>query len=150
MLSGEGNENGKKNKNNKNRSNQQKRNFARATHFLCTFLCRCFIARLKCEISRSFLVTRFMEEMSYVFLFLYAIFPPSLIFTQVAASISHFLTAATKFHVVPPTKSVRCLLRKKTKQKQKQKKKQHLIYETTIYRYSKRHTDTKKSIDIRI
>ena len=30
------------------------------------------------------------------------------------------------------------------------KKKQHLIYETTIYRYSKRHTDTKKSIDIRI
>ena len=112
MLSGEGNENGKKKKN-KNRSNQQKRNFARATHFLCTFLCRCFIARLKCEISRSFLVTRFMEEMSYVFLFLYAIFPPSLIFTQVAASISHFLTAATKFHVVPPTRSVRCLLRKK-------------------------------------
>ena len=134
MLSGEGNENGKKK--NKNRSNQQKRNFARATHFLCTFLCRCFIARLKCEISRSFLVTRFMEEMSYVFLFLFAIFPPSLIFTQVAASISHFLTAATKFHVVPPTKSVRCLLRKK--------KKQHLIYETTIYRYSKRHTDTQK------
>ena len=149
MLSGEGNENGKKNKNNKNRSNQQKRNFARATHFLCTFLCRCFIARLKCEISRSFLVTRFMEEMSYVFLFLYAIFPPPLIFTQVAASISHFLTAATKFHVVPPTKSVRCLLRKKTKTKTKTKKKQHLIYETTIYRYSKRHTDTKKSIDIR-
>ena len=148
MLSGEGNENGKKKKN-KNRSNQQKRNFARATHFLCTFLCRCFIARLKCEISRSFLVTRFMEEMSYVFLFLYAIFPPPLIFTQVAASISHFLTAATKFHVVPPTKSVRCLLRKKTKTKTKTKQKQHLIYETTIYRYSKRHTDTKKSIDIR-
>ena len=33
-------------------------------------------------------------------------FPLSLIFTQVAASISHFLTAATKFHVVPPTKNV--------------------------------------------
>ena len=31
-------------------------------------------------------------------------FPLSLIFTQVAASISHFLTAATIFHVVPPTK----------------------------------------------
>ena len=29
-----------------------------------------------------------------------------LIFILVAASISHFLTAATKFHVVPPTKSV--------------------------------------------
>ena len=143
MLSGEGNENGKKK--NKNRSNQQKGNFARATHFLCTFLCRCFIARIKCETSRSFLVTRFMEEMLYVFLFLFAIFPPSLIFTQVAASISHFLTAATKFHVVPPTKSVRCLLRKNKKTKTKNKKKtQHLIYETTIYRYSKRHTDTKK------
>ena len=59
--------------------------------------------------------------MSYVFLFLYAIFPPSLIFTQVAASISHFLTAATKFHVVPPTKSVRCLLRKKKKKTNKKK-----------------------------
>ena len=33
-------------------------------------------------------------------------FPLSLIFTQVAASISHFVTAATKFHVVPPTKNV--------------------------------------------
>ena len=33
-------------------------------------------------------------------------FPLSLIFTQVAASISHFLTAATKFHVVPPAKNV--------------------------------------------
>ena len=42
--------------------------------------------------------------MSYVFLFTF--FPLSLIFTQVAASISHFLTAATKFHVVPPTKNV--------------------------------------------
>ena len=44
----------------------------------------------------NFLVTRFMEEMSYLFLF--AIFfslPP--IFTLVAASISQFLTAATIF-----------------------------------------------------
>ena len=63
--------------------------------------------------------------MLYVFLFLFAIFPPSLIFTQVAASISHFLTAATKFHVVPPTKSVRCLLRKNKKTKTKNKKKKH-------------------------
>ena len=36
-----------------------------------------------------------MEEMSNVFLF--TLFSPPLIFTQVAASISHFLTAATKF-----------------------------------------------------
>ena len=38
------------------------------SHFLCTFLCRCF-TRLQRETSRNFLVTRFMEEMSYVFLF---------------------------------------------------------------------------------
>ena len=43
--------------------------------------------------------------MSYVFLFTF-FFSLSLIFILVAASISHFLTAATKFHVVPPTKSV--------------------------------------------
>ena len=30
----------------------------------------------------------------------------SLIFTLMAAGISYFLTAATKFHVVPPTKNV--------------------------------------------
>ena len=33
-------------------------------------------------------------------------FPLLFIFTQVAASISHPLTAATEFHVVPPTKNV--------------------------------------------
>ena len=44
-----------------------KSNFAlRAAHFFCTFLCRCF-ARLQRETSRNVLVTRFMEEMSYVF-----------------------------------------------------------------------------------
>ena len=36
--------------------------------FFCTFLCRCF-SRLQRETSRNFLVTRFMEEMSYVFPF---------------------------------------------------------------------------------
>ena len=86
MLSGEGNEKGEK----KNRSNQQKRNFALSAHFLSRFLCRCF-ARLQ----RNFLVTCFIEEMSYVFLFTFFLLP--LIFTLMAASISHFLTAATKF-----------------------------------------------------
>ena len=104
MLSGEGNENCEKTKIG---LISKKATFARAAHFLCTFLCRCF-ARLQRETSRSFLVTCFMEEMSYVFLFTF--FPPSLIFTQVAASISHFLTAATKFHVVPPTKNVSFVL----------------------------------------
>ena len=44
------------------------------------------------------------RKCTYVFLFIF--FLLSLIFTQVAASISYFLTAATKFHVVPPTKNV--------------------------------------------
>ena len=64
MLSGEGRRTVKNN----NRSYQQKNNFARAAHFFCTFLCRCF-ARLQRETSRNFLVTRFMEEMSQVFSF---------------------------------------------------------------------------------
>ena len=45
-----------------------------------------------------------MEEMSCVFLF--TCFSLSLIFTLVAASISHFLTAAREVHVVLPTKNV--------------------------------------------
>ena len=43
----------------------KKSNFALAAHFFCTFICLCF-ARLQRETSRNFLVTRFMEEMSYV------------------------------------------------------------------------------------
>ena len=49
-------------------------------------------------------VTRFMEEMLYVFRFTF--FSPPLIFSLVAASISHFPTAAIKFHVFLPTKLV--------------------------------------------
>ena len=104
MLSGEGNEKGEKKKQQKTIGLISKKATFHVQHTsFCTFFCRCF-ARLKCETSRNFLVTRFMEEMSYVFLFTF--FPLSLIFTPVAASISHFLTAATKFHVVPPTKNV--------------------------------------------
>ena len=47
--------------------NVAKKNFARAAHFFCPFLCRC-LARLQRKTSRNFLVTRFMEETSYVFL----------------------------------------------------------------------------------
>ena len=67
-------------------------------HTFCTFLCLCF-ARLQRETSRNFPVTRFMEEMPLTL---------PLIFTLVAASISHFPTAATKFYVVLPTR--KCLL----------------------------------------
>ena len=78
----------------------KKSNFARAAHFFCTFLCRCF-ARLQRETSRNFLdVTRCLEEMSYVVSFTFFLLP--LIFNfqlalRMAASIYHFVTAATKF-----------------------------------------------------
>ena len=68
-----------------------------STLFFCTFLYLCF-ARLRHETiySRNFLVTRFMEKMLYVFSFTFftvAHFHLAL----VAVSISHFVTAATKF-----------------------------------------------------
>ena len=89
---------------NNNMSNQQKSNFARAARFFCTFLCRCF-ARLQRETSRNFLVTRFMEEMSYVLSFNF--FTTALFhFALVAASIPHFLIAATKFPCCSSTKKV--------------------------------------------
>ena len=73
MRSGEGKENGEK----KTIGLKQKSNFVCTPQFFWTFLCRCF-ARLQSETSRNFLVTRFMEEMSYVFLFTF--FPLPLIF----------------------------------------------------------------------
>ena len=85
MLSGEGNENGEK---------IAKKQLCTYSTLFCTFLSRCF-ARLQREASRNFLVTRFMEEMSYVFLFTFFSLP--LIFTLIAASNSHCLSAATKF-----------------------------------------------------
>ena len=72
-----------------------KKQLCTCSTLFCTFLCRCF-ARLQRETSRNFLVTRFMEEMLYVVLFTFFSLP--LIFTfMIAASISHFLTAAVKF-----------------------------------------------------
>ena len=90
MLSGEGNENGVKTTmgliSKKATLHVQKT-------FFVHFFCHCF-ARPQRETSRNFLVTRFMEEMSYVFLFTF-LFSLPLIFTFMAARISHFLTAAT-------------------------------------------------------
>ena len=68
--------------------------FCTCSTLFCTFLCRCF-ARRQRETSRNFLLTRFMREMLYVVLFSFFSLP--LIFTSVAAGISHFLTAAIKF-----------------------------------------------------
>ena len=74
----------------------KKSNFARAAHFFCTFLCRRFV-RLQRTASRNFSVTRFMEEMSYEFSFTFFFTDAHFHLALVAASISHFVTAATKF-----------------------------------------------------
>ena len=65
---------------------------SRAAHSFCTF-CRCF-ALLQRETYRNFLVTRFMKEMLYVFSFTFFA-AVHFYLASVAASISHFLTAAT-------------------------------------------------------
>ena len=87
MLSGEGNENGEK--------TTIGLNSKEATlHVQQTFFVHFFAVVLhdyKVKSSRNFLVTRFMEEMSYVlFCSLFVSLP--LFFT-----LPHFLTAATKF-----------------------------------------------------
>ena len=64
--------------------------------FFCTFLCRCF-SRLRREPSRNFLVTRFMEEMSHVFLFTFFFTAAHFHLPLVAASISHFVAVVTEF-----------------------------------------------------
>ena len=45
-----------------------------------------------------------MVEMSYVFSFTFFFTAAHFLLALVAASISHFVTAATNFHVVLPTK----------------------------------------------
>ena len=85
---------------NNNRSNKQKSNFPRAALFFCTFLCRCFV-RLQRETSRNFLVTRFMEEMSYVFSFT---FFHCRSFSHSIGGLILILSPPLKnFHVVLPT-----------------------------------------------
>ena len=105
MLSGEGNENGEKNK---NRSNKQKSNFPLTVHFFGTFLCRC-LARLQRETLRNFLVTRFLEEMSYVFSFTLFFIAVHFYFALVAANISHVVTPATKFSCCSSNKKMSSL-----------------------------------------
>ena len=124
MLNGDGNENGIK----INRSNQRKKKqIARAAHFFflickktnlhvqhafCLSLplfCTTKIYGLNCQSSQLHII--FMEELSYV-LTKYFIsrvhvrfyFSLPLIFTLLAASIAHCLTAALNFHVFLPTK----------------------------------------------
>ena len=102
MLSGESNENGEKTTMG---VISKKATLHVHWHFFCTFLCRC-VARLQRETSRNFLVTRFVEEMSYVFLqpFFFTAAPwwPD--------SFSHFLTAATKISCCSSNKKMSPLL----------------------------------------
>ena len=80
---------------NNNRSNWQKRNFARAAHFFCTFLCCCLV-RLQREPSRNFLVTCFVNWNVVRFLVHFFFTAAHFHLALVAASISHFVTTATK------------------------------------------------------
>ena len=82
---------------------KQKQLFFTCSTLVCTFLCRCF-ARRQRETPKNFPVTRFMAEILYVVLFTFFLLP--LIFTLVAASISHFLTATIKFSCYSSTKLV--------------------------------------------
>ena len=97
-------------------SNQQKTNL-HVQHAFLSFPCRCF-ARLQrrfVHVKRqtSQLHVIHMEELSYVITQYFVscvhvrfYFSLPLIFTLLAASISHFLTAALNFHVFLPTKFV--------------------------------------------
>ena len=128
MLNGDDNENGSKT----NRSNQQKKKknklhvqhtfssnqenkFAHATHSFVFPSCRRFgrlqrwFVRLKRQTSQFHII--FMEELLYVLTQYFVscvhvrfYFSPPLIFTLLAASISHLLTAALNFHVFLATK----------------------------------------------
>ena len=75
------------------------------TFFVHFFALPLFCATTKWNFQKSPSYT-FMEELLYVFLFTF--FSTALIFTLVAASISHFLTAATKFSCCSSNK--KCLL----------------------------------------
>ena len=96
MLISEGNENGEKAAIG---LISKKRNFARAAHFLWSFLCRCF-ARLQRQTSRNFLVTSFLEEISYAFSFTFFFTAAHFHLALVTARISHVDTAAKKIFML--------------------------------------------------
>ena len=80
----------------------KKSNFARAAHFFCTFLCRCF-AWLQRETSRNF----FGENVARVFVYFFFFTAAHVHLALVATSISHVVTAAiTKFSCRSSNKKV--------------------------------------------
>ena len=90
MLSGEGNENGEKT----TIGLLSKKTTLHVQHTFFVHFFAVVFARPQRETSKNVLVTRLMEEMSYLLLF---IFFHSLIFTLVTARISDFLIAAKIF-----------------------------------------------------
>ena len=127
MLNGEDNENGFKT----NRSNQQKNKLhvqhtfsssqqktnLHVQHAFLSFPCPCFARLQRCFVrpkTSNFLVTHYFLRRNCRICFQYFVscinvrfyFSLPLIFTLLAASISHFLTAALNFHVFLPTKLV--------------------------------------------
>ena len=84
----------------------KKSNFARAAHFFCTFLCRCSNATWNFQklLSYTFYEGNVVRVLVHFF-FTAAHFYLAL----VAASISHFVTAATKFSCCSSNKK-KCLL----------------------------------------
>ena len=107
MLSGEGNENGENTA--IDLISKKATLHVQHTFFLyISLICRCFARLYVKPPETSGLVTRFMEEMSYVFLFTFFSLP--LIFALVAASISRFLTAAAKFSCCSSNKKMSPLL----------------------------------------
>ena len=93
MLNGNNNENGKKSKG----LIQQKKTTLHLQH---TIFVHFFLPLFCTTRGRNFLVyTRFIEETSYVFLFIF--FSLALIFTLEAASMCHFLSASIKFSCFP-------------------------------------------------
>ena len=83
----------------------EKSNFARAAHFFCTFLCRCF-ARLLRETSRNFVVTFYGGNVAR---FLVQFFFTAAHFHLALVAASQFLILSPplqNFHVVIPTKKM--------------------------------------------
>ena len=84
-------------------------------HAFLSFPCRCFALLQRCFVRQNVnsCTLFFMEELSYVLTQYFVscvhvrfYFSLPLIFTLLAASISHCLTAALNFHVFLPTKFV--------------------------------------------
>ena len=98
MLGGESNENGEKT----TIGLISRKATLHVQHtFFSLFLCRCFARRTTWNFQKLPGYTFFGGNVVRVLVHFFSL---PLIFTLVAAAISQFLTAATKFHDIPPTK----------------------------------------------